>query len=50
MNGVLSVSKLMKGSQVRKECERMRKERALLLVVELQAKERLYQMNHKVFH
>ncbi|HDR8159538.1 TPA: hypothetical protein QC072_002367 [Bacillus cereus] len=46
MNGVLSASKLMKVSQVRKECAQMRKSPALLLITELEAKRKIYEMNN----
>ena len=48
MNGVLSASKLMKVSQVRQQCAEMRKSPALLLITELEAKRRIYEMNREV--
>lgn len=48
MNGVLSASKLMKVSEVRKQCAEMRKNPALLLITELEAKRKMYEMNRKV--
>ncbi|MEB9506566.1 hypothetical protein P4J13_21775 [Bacillus anthracis] len=48
MNGVLSASKLMKASQVRQQCAEMRKSPALLLITELEAKRRIYEMNRGV--
>ncbi|WP_180255192.1 hypothetical protein [Bacillus toyonensis] len=48
MNGVLSASKLMKASQVRQQCAEMRKSPALLLITELEAKRKMYEMNRKV--
>lgn len=48
MNGVLSASKLMKASQVRKQCAEMRNSPALLLAMELEAKRNIYEMNRKV--
>ncbi|MGR5978025.1 hypothetical protein ACT7DJ_06590 [Bacillus cereus] len=38
MNGVLSASRLMKASDVLKECAEMRNSPALLLITELEAK------------
>lgn len=48
MNGVLSASKLMKVSDVRKQCAEMRNNPALLLITELEAKRKMYEMNRKV--
>jgi hypothetical protein len=48
MNGVLSASKLMKASDVVKQCEEMRNNPALLLITELEAKRKMYEMNRKV--
>ena len=48
MNGVLSASKLMKASQVRQQCAEMRDNPALLLITELEAKRKMYEMNRKV--
>ncbi|EOV9525618.1 hypothetical protein ACN5TA_000509 [Bacillus cytotoxicus] len=48
MNGVLSASKLMKASQVRKQCAKMRNNPQMLLAVELEAKRYIYEMNRKV--
>ncbi|WP_180255218.1 hypothetical protein [Bacillus toyonensis] len=47
MNGVLSATKLMKACEVIKKCAKLRNSPVLLLVVELEAKKRLYEMNHK---
>ncbi|WP_186323270.1 hypothetical protein [Bacillus nitratireducens] len=48
MNGVLSASKLMKASQVCQQCAEMRNNPALLLITELEAKRKMYEMNRKV--
>lgn len=48
MNGVLSASKLMKASQVQKECAEMRNNPAVMIAMELEAKRKLYEMNRKV--
>ncbi|WP_176512340.1 hypothetical protein [Bacillus cereus] len=48
MNGVLSVSRLMKASEVVKRCLEMKKSPALLLITELEAKCQLRKMNRKV--
>lgn len=48
MNGVLSVSKLMKASEVRKWCAEFMDNPEFLLSVELEAKKKLYEMNRKV--
>ncbi|WP_176548466.1 hypothetical protein [Bacillus sp. AFS054943] len=48
MNGVLSASKLMKASDVVKKCAEMRLSPALLLITELEAKRRIYEMNREV--
>ncbi|ASN71424.1 MULTISPECIES: hypothetical protein [Bacillus cereus group] len=48
MNGVLSASKLMKASLVRQQCAEMRNNPALLLITELEAKRKMYEMNRKV--
>ncbi|WP_186320873.1 hypothetical protein [Bacillus mycoides] len=48
MNGVLSASKLMKASQVRKQCAEMRNNPVLLMAMELEAKQKLSEMNRKV--
>ncbi|WP_176521103.1 hypothetical protein [Bacillus toyonensis] len=47
MNGVLSASKLMKGSEVVKKCAETRKYPAMLLITEIEAKRQLYEMNRK---
>ncbi|WP_176342280.1 hypothetical protein [Bacillus thuringiensis] len=47
MNGVLSASKLMKASQVRKQCAEMRNNPTKMFVVEMRAKRKLSVMNHK---
>ncbi|WP_176519619.1 hypothetical protein [Bacillus toyonensis] len=48
MNGVLSASKLMKVSEVLKQCAEMKKSPILLLITELEAKKKLREMNRKV--
>ena len=48
MNGVLSVSRLMKVSEVVKRCAEIRHSPALLLITELEAKCQLREMNRKV--
>ncbi|MED1299846.1 hypothetical protein P4U65_04655 [Bacillus pacificus] len=48
MNGVLSASKLMKASQVREQCAEMRNNPVMLLITELEAKKKIYEMNRKV--
>ncbi|MDC2863758.1 hypothetical protein [Bacillus sp. BP-3] len=48
MNGVLSASKLMKASQVRKKCAEMRNNPTQMFLVELEAKRKLNEMNRKV--
>ncbi len=48
MNGVLSASKLMKASEVVKRCAETRKHPAMLLITEIEAKRRMYEMNRKV--
>lgn len=48
MNGVLSASRLMKASEVVKRCAEMRKNPAILLITELEAKRKMYLMNRKV--
>ncbi|WP_176544903.1 hypothetical protein [Bacillus wiedmannii] len=48
MNVVLSASKLMKASDVVKRCAEMRKSPALLLITEIEAKRKMYEMNRKV--
>ncbi|WP_180255167.1 hypothetical protein [Bacillus toyonensis] len=47
MNIVLSASKLMKASEVVKRCTEMRQQLALMLVVELEVKQKLRDMNRK---
>ena len=44
MNIVFSASRLMKVSEVRRVCEEMRKNPALLLATELSAKEQVYNL------
>lgn len=48
MNGVLSASKLMKASEVIKKCAETRKHPAMLLITEIEAKHKMYEMNRKV--
>ncbi|WP_176521074.1 hypothetical protein [Bacillus toyonensis] len=48
MNGVLSASKMMKASEVVKRCAKAKNSPTLLLVMELEAKRQLYEMNRKV--
>ncbi|WP_309319646.1 hypothetical protein [Bacillus cereus] len=48
MNGVLSASRLMKASEVVKRCAEMRKNPAILLITELEAKCQLREMNRNV--
>ncbi|WP_406622173.1 hypothetical protein V6946_27730 [Bacillus sp. PPSBB_2] len=48
MNGVLSASKLMKASEVVKKCAETRNNPAMLLITELEAKRKMYEMNRKV--
>ncbi len=48
MNGVLSASKLMKASEVIKKCAETRNNPAMLLITELEAKRKMYEMNRKV--
>ncbi|WP_002145542.1 hypothetical protein [Bacillus cereus] len=48
MNGVLSASKLMKASEVRKQCTEMRNNPTQMFVVEMRAKRKLSEMNRKV--
>ncbi|HFJ9284818.1 TPA: hypothetical protein ACGW44_002620 [Bacillus toyonensis] len=48
MNGVLSASKLMKASEVIKKCAETRKYPAMLLITEIEAKHKMYEMNRKV--
>ncbi|MEM5663804.1 hypothetical protein AAHB94_08285 [Bacillus toyonensis] len=48
MNGVLSASKLMKALEVIKKCAETRKHPAMLLVTEIEAKRKMYEMNRKV--
>ncbi|MEX0415300.1 hypothetical protein [Bacillus sp. C30] len=47
MNIVLSASKLMKTSEVRKECAEIRQQFALMFVIELEVKQQLREMNCK---
>ncbi len=47
MNGVLSAVRMMKGHEVRKRCAEAKNSPTLLLAMELAAKKRLYEMNHK---
>ncbi|WP_215599179.1 hypothetical protein [Bacillus mycoides] len=48
MNGVLSASKLMKASQVQKQCAEMRNNPTQMFVAEMRAKRKLSEMNRKV--
>lgn len=48
MNGVLSATRIMKGHEVRKRCAEAKNNPALLLVMELEAKRNIYEMNRKV--
>ena len=48
MNGVLSASKLMKASQVRKQCAEVRNNPTQLFVIEMRRKRKLSEMNRKV--
>ncbi len=48
MNGVLSASRLMKASQVRKQCAEMRNNPTQMFVTEMRAKRKLGEMNRKV--
>ncbi|WP_179864323.1 hypothetical protein [Bacillus pseudomycoides] len=48
MNGVLSASKLMTAAQVRKECAEMRDNPVVMIAMELEVKQKLYEMNRKV--
>ncbi|HDR3896745.1 hypothetical protein ACQVTU_14960 [Bacillus cereus] len=47
MNIVLSASKLMKASEIRKKCAEMRQQLALMFVIELEVKRQLREMNCK---
>lgn len=47
MNGVLSASKLMTAGEVRKECKKALSDPALLIVVELKVKEKLFSLSKK---
>ncbi|WP_179884337.1 hypothetical protein [Bacillus toyonensis] len=47
MNIVLSASGLMKASEICKQCTEMRQQLALMLVVELEVKQKLREMNRK---
>ncbi|MDZ4627096.1 hypothetical protein [Bacillus cereus] len=48
MNGVLSASKLMKASQVRKQCAEMRNNPTQMFVEDMRRKRQLKKMNRKV--
>lgn len=50
MNGVLTASKLMTAAQVKKQCAEMRNNLAGMFVIELEAKQKLREMNCKVSH
>lgn len=45
MNGVLSASKLMTAAEVRKACEEMRNNLTVMFVIELNAKQKLRELN-----
>ncbi|MED2708045.1 MULTISPECIES: hypothetical protein [Bacillus cereus group] len=45
MNGILSASKLMTAAQVREMCAEIKNNPAVMFVVELEAKQKLYEMN-----
>ncbi|CAM4019076.1 hypothetical protein [Mesobacillus zeae] len=47
MNQVLSASRLMKAAEVKEICREMRKNRAMLLAVEVEAKRRLFSQKEK---
>ncbi|HDR4903676.1 hypothetical protein ACPCKQ_04750 [Bacillus bombysepticus] len=47
MNGVLSASKLMTAAQVREMCIEMKHNPVVMFVVELEAKQKLREMNSK---
>lgn len=47
MNGVLSASRLMKASEIRKQCAEMRQQLIFMFVVELEVKKKLGEMNCK---
>ncbi|MFJ8529941.1 hypothetical protein [Bacillus sp. NPDC094106] len=48
MNAVLSASKLMTASEVRKQCAEMRNNLTVMFVIELEAKQKLREMNGKL--
>ncbi|MGE7429056.1 hypothetical protein ACQKLM_13210 [Bacillus thuringiensis] len=48
MNGVLSATRLMKAHEVVKRCAAAKNSPVLLKAMELEAKEKLYEMNRKV--
>lgn len=48
MNGVLSATRMMKASEVVKRCAEAKNSPTLLLAMELEAKQKLYEMNRKV--
>ncbi|WP_179955754.1 hypothetical protein [Bacillus sp. SH7-1] len=48
MNGVLSVTRIMKGHEVRRRCAEAKNSPTLLLAMELEAKRRIYEMNREV--
>ncbi|CCW08692.1 hypothetical protein ACT4US_20025 [Bacillus sp. HC-Mk] len=47
MNGVLSATRLMKAREIIEKCAELRNHPTLLLVIELEAKKRLYEINYK---
>lgn len=48
MNGVLSATRMMKASEIRKKCVEAKKHPEILEAMEFEAKKRLYEMNRKV--
>lgn len=44
---VLSASRLMKASEIRKQCTELRQQLALMFVIELEVKRQLREMNCK---
>ncbi|UAT29545.1 hypothetical protein K7T73_13145 [Bacillus badius] len=47
MNGLLSASKLMTAAEVREQCKKALKNPALLIVVELEVKQKLFSLSKK---
>ncbi|MGG6447297.1 hypothetical protein [Pseudobacillus badius] len=47
MNGVLSASRLMTAAEVRKQCKEWRDNPILLLAIEFEGKQKLFQLNKK---